>query len=218
MVISSRLKTIASLIEDNIELVDVGCDHAYLDIYLTLNRKNIICYACDINKNSLAAAKNNIDKYNLNNKINLCLCDGIDMVPINDNSVIVISGMGTTTIKHILDNAKSKIARKIVIQSNNDLKDLRIYMNNNGYYICDEKVIMDRNKYYVVIVFEKGFKKYKDYELDYGPIIIKNVFNNIQYFDYLLSKEKEKYKKIPYKHFKLKIKILKNIKRIKKIM
>ena len=52
MNITKRLEAIASLISNNSNVIDVGCDHAYLDIYLTLNRENIFCLACDINKNA----------------------------------------------------------------------------------------------------------------------------------------------------------------------
>ena len=39
MNISNRLKTIADMIDSNYHVIDVGCDHALLDIYLTLNKK-----------------------------------------------------------------------------------------------------------------------------------------------------------------------------------
>ena len=50
--ISKRLEAISSLVPINTNIIDVGCDHAYLDIYLTLNNSNK-CLATDINKNAL---------------------------------------------------------------------------------------------------------------------------------------------------------------------
>ena len=58
--LSYRLKKIASLIDPNKVVIDVGCDHGLLDIYLTLYNKNI-CTASDINKNALSSAINNIN-------------------------------------------------------------------------------------------------------------------------------------------------------------
>ena len=46
MNISARLRTIASLVKDNSSIVDVGCDHGLLDIYLT-KYKNVRCVASD---------------------------------------------------------------------------------------------------------------------------------------------------------------------------
>ena len=40
--LSKRLKEIANYIPDNIKMVDIGCDHALLDIYLYKNRKNLL--------------------------------------------------------------------------------------------------------------------------------------------------------------------------------
>ena len=51
MQIRKRLKAIASLVEKGSKVIDVGCDHALLDIYLTLYNSNE-CIASDINKNA----------------------------------------------------------------------------------------------------------------------------------------------------------------------
>lgn len=218
MILPKRLEAIASLIDDNVNVIDVGCDHAYLDIYLTQNRKNVSCYACDINKNALDIAKKNITKYNLNDKIKTILCDGISNVDIDNKSIIVISGMGASTINHILDNSKVKNAKEIIIQSNNDLEVLRKFMVQRGFYIYNEKTVFDRGKYYVIIDFKKGEITYKKYQYLYGPILIKNVIENKDYFEYVLKQEKNRYKKIPYRYFSLKINSLKKILKLKKIM
>ena len=59
---SKRLLEIASLVPVHSTVVDVGCDHALLDIYLTLHR-NCNCTASDINENCLKSARENIKKY-----------------------------------------------------------------------------------------------------------------------------------------------------------
>ena len=37
--ISERLKSISEFIEDNTNILDIGCDHGLLDIYLMQNTK-----------------------------------------------------------------------------------------------------------------------------------------------------------------------------------
>ena len=54
--LSKRLKEIANYIPDNIKMVDIGCDHALLDIYLTLYNDNK-CLATDISEGALKQAK-----------------------------------------------------------------------------------------------------------------------------------------------------------------
>ena len=54
--INKKLKAIASFINTQDTVVDIGCDHAYLAIYLKENKlcKNV--YASDINENALNIA------------------------------------------------------------------------------------------------------------------------------------------------------------------
>ena len=68
-----------------------------------------------------------------------------------------------------------------------------------------------KQKDYVIIAFEKGKKKYTKWQLEYGPILIKNKDENKNYFKKLLEKEKNKYYKMPFKYIKLKISTLKKI-------
>ena len=48
MKINARLKKIGDLVEANSFCLDVGCDHALLDIYLVSSRKNIKAVASDM--------------------------------------------------------------------------------------------------------------------------------------------------------------------------
>ena len=65
MKISKRLQTIADMISEGEKVIDVGCDHALLDIYLS-NYKNCLCVAADINSNALEQAKYNIKRAYIN--------------------------------------------------------------------------------------------------------------------------------------------------------
>ena len=57
MNIDNRLKRITDFIPSDSYILDVGCDHALLDIYLALNRKNVKLIASDINENPLKKAQ-----------------------------------------------------------------------------------------------------------------------------------------------------------------
>ena len=58
--LNKKLKTIASLINKNDTVLDIGCDHAYLAIYLKQNNLCKDVYASDINSNALKQANKNI--------------------------------------------------------------------------------------------------------------------------------------------------------------
>jgi tRNA (adenine22-N1)-methyltransferase len=193
--ISNRLKKVAQFVLDDSKsnaLIDVGCDHALLDIYLLQNNKDLSIIASDINEGPLSKAKENISKYSLLNKINLCLCDGISLID-DKIDTIVISGMGKDTIVDILVNDKEKLKNvsKLVISSNNKFPELRKEICNLGFVIEDEEIIYEEEKYYIVMKFIKGNINYSDKELYFGPELLhKKDSLFYKYFSYLKN-EKE---------------------------
>ena len=196
MNISKRLKTIADLV-DTKRVIDVGCDHGYLDIYLTLY-KNCSCIASDISSNAMKSCIENISKYNLNDKIQTIITDGINNIKIKKEDTIVISGMGTNTIIDILNN--KELSDTIIISSNNHLEELRRYMVSIGYYIDNEVYVLEDDIHYVIIKFIKGNKVYNDYDYILGPVVIKD--NN--YKNFILSHYKKLFERIPDNYLDLK--------------
>ena len=216
--ISKRLLTIASLINKKDNVIDIGCDHGYLSIYLKekLNLKNIL--ATDIKQSALNSAISNIAKYNLQNQIKIALSNGLCDIDTSNYNCLIIAGMGTSTILNILkDQSKLKSITKIIIQSNNDLAKLREQMSINGYMITNEKVIIEQQKYYVIIEFKKGKIKYKKEDLIYGPILKKNPENK-SYFEYLLKKQMAILNNIPENKSEIKNNLQEQIEIIKKIL
>ena len=78
MKINKRLKQIGDLVEANSFCLDVGCDHAFLDIYLVKKECGIRAIASDIAKGPLDSARNNIAKEKLEDKIEVRLGNGLD--------------------------------------------------------------------------------------------------------------------------------------------
>ena len=174
---SKRLLAIASFIEKNDSVLDLGCDHGYLAIYLKKNNlcKNVI--ASDISSNALDIANNNIKKYQVD--IKTYLSDGLNN--INDfYDTIVIAGMGTHSIIKILND--KELPPKIILASNNDYPLLRKFMNSIGYYLEKELVVLEKDKYYIVMLYIIKEKKLKKTEILFG----KN--NNLEYYQYLYGK------------------------------
>lgn len=204
-----KLKTIADLVKPSDTILDIGTDHGYLPIYL---KKNNICkevYASDIHENALNSAKENFKKENLS--IKCFLADGFLGINNNDINTVVIAGMGTSTILSILEHTPKNIT-KLIISSNNEHEVLRKELYKKGIYIHKEIVIKERNKFYVIDLFTKEKVKENRLTLKFGKS------NNIEYYNYLISKEKEILNKIPKNHFLTKLKHHKNIKDLEKII
>lgn len=192
--LSKRLEAISSLIPNNSKVIDIGCDHGFLDIYLYQHQISINVIASDINKNALNNAKYNIKKYQLEEKIDVRLGNGLDILMESDDiDTVIISGMGAHTIIGILKNNLSKLKKinTIVIQSNNKLEFLRKEMYRINYLIEDELLVEDNKKIYTIIKFIKGKKKYNKKELYFGPILLKK---NTELFQLNNQKELKKLK------------------------
>lgn len=189
MKISRRLQTIADLIPEGSKVIDIGCDHALLDIYLAMN-KDCQCIAADINSNALEQAKYNIKRFGAKN-INPVLTDGLTGIEVNDSDIVVISGMGATTIEHILSN--NKASNTLIISAHNDWELLRKTVTSLKYKIEEEAFVVDKAKGYIIIKFIKGDGEYSSEDLIYGPYLIRN----IEYLNYLYEKVVEVYEKIP---------------------
>jgi len=214
MKINNKLKQIAELVLPNSFLLDVGCDHALLDIYLT--NKNVRCIGSDINILPLEKAKENIKKYRVEDKITLKVGDGLEHLT-NEIDTIVISGMGGILIKDIIKKDLNKIGnQKIITCPNNDSYVLRKFMTSNGFKI--EKEILVKDKYiYEIIVFIKGIEKYSNKEIMYGKYFIHDDLYK-EYFtkkiDTLISIKNN----LPKKHFIKKMELTKKIRGLKNII
>lgn len=209
---SKRLIEIASLIPSRSTVVDVGCDHALLDIYLTIN-SGCKCTAADISTQCLEKAKENIKKFKLEDEILLVNTDGLNEIKYSKKDYIVIAGMGTDTILEILDTCH---ADNVIVQTNTDLFDFREAITDN-FEIVDEKVVFERNIYYVIMKLKRGRKNYSYADYFIGPII-KNLHTGIYkgYKDFLLEKYTSIYNNIPAKKLNKRLEIKSIIRSLKK--
>ena len=146
--LSKRLLKVASLV-DTEEIIDIGCDHALLDIYLT--NKGYKCTAIDNKETVLNITYNNIKESNLLDKINIVCSNGLDNYKVKGTETVIIAGMGTNTILEILKNTEFDKINTLIIQSNNDLYKLRKEICKK-YYIDKEEVIFDK-KYYNIFMY-----------------------------------------------------------------
>lgn len=191
-ILNKRLQTLSAFINNNECVLDIGCDHGLLGIYLCLNRENIKVISSDINAKPLEKAKENIKKYHLEDKIETRLGDGLDVMS-SDINTIVISGMGAENIIRILKNINnySKV-KKLVLSPNNDFLLLRKEITKLGFSIEQEKIVCENNKFYLISEFKKGFSKTNYY---FGKLDL-NEKEVIEYFTFIYNKNKSILKKL----------------------
>ncbi len=182
----NRIEAIYSFIDLKDRVVDVGCDQAKLGILLAKrNQKSI---ASDISPKVIERASLDIRKLGLDNLIDLRVSNGLQNIKEAEADTLVLSGMGTHTILEILNNTKLKF-NKIITISNNYHDILRDKMNELNYKVDKELIIKENNKYYNLILFTEGTKKYSQKEILLGLNQVDSKQYN-EYLNHLLKKYK----------------------------
>lgn len=210
---SLRIKTIASFIEPHDQVIDIGCDHAYLPIYLVKNKLLTHALASDCNQNAYLMAQENVKKYHLTKKITIYLSDGLKQIPQDNIDTIVLAGMGCHTILTILEDIDKFNIKKIIIQSNNNLAYLRKKMAKKKFYLQKEKVIYENKHYYVIGVYTKTYNHLTLLEQQFGLFDPNNhayylsLYNTWDHIDKKLSYQDNGFKKLKIKVRKLGLKI-----------
>lgn len=218
--LNQRLNAVISLVEDNKSIIDVGCDHALLSIYLVQNLKPKKVIASDIKEGPLINARENIKKYQVQEKIKVKLGYGIEPIE-EDINTIIISGMGGLNIIGILKYSKEKYKNvdTIILSPNSDTKKVRKEICKLGFYIDNEILVKDNNIIYPVLRFKRGKKYYHSYQYIYGPILIQK--KEPLWIEYM-EKEKARIEKLlkvlPKKYLKRILELKRELKTISKII
>ena len=173
MKINNRLKLVGDYVDKGSVPLDIGCDHAKLSIYLLKEKNFPFVYASDNKPGPLNQAKENVNYYNLGDRIKIVKADGLNS--LNDKiDTITITGMGGLTINKMFLENKNKLTniKTIILSPNNFIKEVRETINKLGYYLKDEELVEESNKLYHILVFSKENKAYSDKELYLGPILM----------------------------------------------
>jgi tRNA (adenine22-N1)-methyltransferase len=153
MNISTRLRTIANMVDKCNTVADIGTDHAYLPIYLI---KNGICeeaIASDINKGPVERAVDNVKREGLDSKICCKLGAGFSTLKPFEVDCAIIAGMGGNLIRDIIEDEKEvfKSLNYAILQPVQNPEVLRRYLYESGYDILNEELCIDEGKYYEII-------------------------------------------------------------------
>ncbi|CEP80209.1 class I SAM-dependent methyltransferase [Paraclostridium sordellii] len=153
MKLTDRLLKIASLVGKNKKIADIGTDHGYIPVYLLNNNKINYAILADVNKGPLENARKEVKHNKLENKVDLRLGSGLDVLKINEVDEIIIAGMGGILISELLNVKKdvSQSVEKLILQPMQAQSELRKYLYNNGYEIINEVLVKEDFRIYEII-------------------------------------------------------------------
>lgn len=143
----------AKMVREGSRLADIGTDHGYLPIALCRSGKTPSALACDINPIPLQSARDNIAKYNLSDKIETRLSNGLQKIHPDEVDDIVIAGMGGELIRDILAATPwvKDTEKHFVLQPMTRHEDLVKWLYESGFSIERQEAALDEGKYYTVI-------------------------------------------------------------------
>lgn len=176
MQLSRRLAAIACMVKKGNRVVDVGCDHGYLPIWLVEQGWIPGAIAMDINKGPLLRAASNIKQHGLSRYIETRLSDGIAALSSGEGDTLVIAGMGGPLMEHILEEGTKvlKSMEEIILEPQSEAGHLRRYLQENGFSIVAEDMVFEDGKYYPILkVVHCRMEPLEDEELEYGPCLLK---------------------------------------------
>lgn len=176
MELSVRLQAVADMVTEGTKVADVGTDHAYIPIYLVEHDKNPSAIAVDINRGPLKKAEENISSHNLENKIETRLSDGLKQLHLGEADSVVIAGMGGGLVVKIMEEGTlhKKYVKEWILQPQSEISKVRQYLNENGYCIVEENMVIDEGKFYPMMrVTEGTIEEYTQEELCYGKCLLK---------------------------------------------
>ena len=148
--LSKRMQSVADMIQPCDAVGDIGCDHAFVSIYLVEQHRAKRVIASDVRRGPIAIAKRNIEAMNLSDQIEIRMGDGLDTIVPGEVNAVVLAGMGGMLMIDILERGEEVVARcdQLVLQPQSDIEKVRRYLAEKGYHLTDEQMLIDAGKYY----------------------------------------------------------------------
>lgn len=192
MRLTPRLMAIAELCHTSKKIIDVGCDHAKLPIYLVQNGIIDSAIATDIKEGPIKSAKRNIEAQGVGERVKTNLCFGLRDFNACSADTIIIAGMGADEIMAILDDAKwtKSTEHKIIIQPMTGAPRVRRYLAKNGYAIKREIVARETGKMYTIMLAQWAQSEIKEENYFLFSDALMAEKNGIEYINNLHSRHK----------------------------
>ena len=162
---TERLKEIFSLLPNASVFADVGCDHGYVAKEVLKSGKAEKVIISDISAKCLAKAETLLKDEISDGRAISAISNGFEKLPKCD--LALIAGMGGEEIISILKNAWF-LPQTLVLQPMKNLPKLRVFLVDLGYKIIKDYVFTAEQKYYDLLLVEKGEDELSDDEIEFG--------------------------------------------------
>lgn len=174
MKLTCRMQEIVDFASEGSRFCDVGCDHGLVGIELLLSYNAQYVIFSDILEQPLKNARENVYKYGLSEKqVDFRLGSGLTKIKGAEVDTVIIAGMGGKNIIDILahDKIKTESFKTFVFQPTNGESDLRKWLCDNSFVICNESLIKENGVFYTTLLVTIGESNLSDKEIKFGKHI-----------------------------------------------
>jgi tRNA (adenine22-N1)-methyltransferase len=154
----TRLETVAGLVPPCEAAADIGTDHGYVPALLIQSGRCRKVIASDIAAGPCDAARETVARFHLGGAVEVRQAPGLQGLAPHEVQVVVIAGMGGSTIRSIIEEcpAVAGTIETFVLQPMNGQAELRTWLTQHGYVICEEQLCKDRDRLYTILIAEPG--------------------------------------------------------------
>lgn len=153
LILGRRLQAVADLVPASCRcLADIGTDHGYLPAELLLKGRLDRAIAADIGREPLERARRTARQYGLEERMDLRLGNGLNVLEPGEADVIVIAGMGGDSIVSILSAVPwVRAGPLLLLQPMSKAEVLRRWLPENGFPALAEELAEERGVLYPIL-------------------------------------------------------------------
>jgi tRNA (adenine22-N1)-methyltransferase len=153
-----RLLDLLDLAGTSTCLADVGTDHALLPAHAVLRGIAARAIAVDVREAPLVQARATLARFGLTERVMVKQGDGLEPLAGHAVDVAVLAGLRGVTFLAWCRRAPGVVMslRRLVVQPNGDLAEVRAWAHGEGLWLVDEKITWERGRCFVSCAFEPG--------------------------------------------------------------
>ena len=179
--LSRRLKALVQMVPHGVKIADIGTDHAFLPCYLLREKIASAAIGVEVNKGPYHKACATVEEYDLLEKIEIRLGDGLAVIKPGEVNAIIIAGMGGTVIRDILEKSPQVVASldKLIIQPMRAPELVREWLVEHAWSISEEELIYEDKRFYQIIgAIPQRSENRKSVGVQFSPVLMNEFILN----------------------------------------
>ncbi|MBQ9826220.1 MAG: SAM-dependent methyltransferase [Firmicutes bacterium] len=162
-VLTERMQAIEDMVLPGLPVADIGTDHGIIPADILLKGICPFAVLTDINSGPLEKCRENLKAFGVDpSKFSILQGDGFDPVGDGGFGTVIAAGMGGELITGFFEetgwsvkrSAGEPLAKRFVLQPRTHADDLRSYLTEDEFRLCDYKLAKERGRICEVFAVE----------------------------------------------------------------